>query len=215
MNKRIAMFTIGAVAIIPLSGAYAQNSNGVRTQKNEEIQQHKEELRLEREELKAKRKENREKWCEQTGVRINTRVNRYENNQAMYQKVFSNMKTRLDRLVANLKEKGADTTQLEADLKTLAEKIAKLDSDYATFIAALKETTTSTCGQSDGEFKKQLGEARSVIPTIKADRQDIKNFFQTTIKKDLQTIRQKLAISDAEAEKKDAETESNSSDKSL
>lgn len=215
MNKKIALFALGAVAIVPLSGAYAQNSNGTRAQKSEEIQQRKEELRLEREELKAQRKENREKWCEQTGVRINTRINRYENNQAMYQKVYSNMKTRLDRLVVKLKEKGADTTQFEADLKTLAEKIAKLDSDYATFIAALKETTTSTCGQSDGEFKKQLSEARSVIPTIKADRQDIKNFFQTTIKKDLQAIRQKLAASDAEAEKKDAETESNSSDKSL
>jgi len=215
MNKRIAMFTIGAVAIIPLSGAYAQNSNGVRIQKNEEIQQRKEELRLEREELKAKRKENREQWCNNVQTRIDTRVNRYENNQAMYQKVYSNMKTRLDRLAANLKEKGADTTKLEADLKTLAEKVAKLDSDYATFITALKETTSSTCGQSDGEFKKQLGEARNIIPTIKADRQNIKNFFQTTIKKDLQTIRQKLATSDTEADKKEAGKDLNSSNKSL
>jgi DNA repair exonuclease SbcCD ATPase subunit len=217
MNKRIAFLAIGIVAVLPLSGAFAQAEIAVKPtteevsqkraeiqtrreelkttaeEKRAEIQTRKEEMKAEMEELKAQRKQNREQWCKNVQTRIDTRVNRYENNQAMYQKVYSNMQSRLQKLSEMLAKKGGNVTQLNADLVKLGELIKKLDTDYASFITGLKETESVTCGQSDGEFKKQLGEARNVIPLIKEDRLAIKNFYQTTIKKDLQTIRQTIA----------------------
>lgn len=199
-----------SVAVKPISDEAGQKRAEIQTRKEElqakkaeltanaeqkraEIQTRKEELKSEMAELKAQRKENREQWCKNVQTRIDTRVGRYENNQAMYQKVYANMQSRLTRLSQLLASKGGDVTKLNADIATLSGLITKLDNDYAVFVGGLKETQTVTCAESDGEFKKQLGGARNVIPAIKADRQAIKDFYQGTIKADLQTIRQALA----------------------
>lgn len=229
MNKRIMFLAIGVAVAFPLSGTFANATIAVKPtaeetatkraeiqtrkealkttteEKRAEIQTRKEELKAEMEELKTQKKQNREQWCQNVQTRIDTRVNRYENNQTMYQKVYSNMQTRLQKLSEMLAKKGANVTQLNTDLAKLGELIKKLDTDYTSFTTGLKETQSVTCGQSDGEFKKQLGEARNVLPLIKADSLAIKNFYQTTIKKDLQTIRQTIAA--ANPEEADDETE--------
>lgn len=127
--------------------------------------------------------------CKNIESRIDTTIKRYENNQQMNERVFGQVKFRLERLAKMLEEKGYDVKQLRADIEILSGKIETLKTDYANFITSLKETQSSTCGRSQGEFVGKLGESRKVQQTIIDDRLDIRSYFQTTIKADLMAIR--------------------------
>lgn len=231
MHKKIALFSAIAVATIPFAPAFAimdpatavptaENRPEMRAQRIEdkgnkienrgnaiaekqtirdEKQQARTEKRLEFQDKKEKMDQAR---CKNLESRITNRVNRYENNRRMLENVYGNMQSRIARLVERLKSAGADTTQLEKDLATLNDKIAKLKTDHETFMSTLVESRSFVCGNSEGEFKGKIDEARKVPEIIKQDRQDIKNFFQTTIKADLQAIRATLADQKDEEQKK-------------
>jgi peptidoglycan hydrolase CwlO-like protein len=214
MNKKIAIISALIAIAMPIAPAFGSDSettpsnygssrNEFRQQREtrrnelaalrENIQAGKTELAQARLEFKNNKEKMNEERCKNVETRIATRINRYENNQQMFQTVYGNMQTRLERLLAKLKTAGADTSKLEIDLATLKTKIAKLKADQADFISTLKETQAFACGKSEGQFKAKFDEARKVPDVIKADRQDIKNFFQTTIKTDLKVIREFLA----------------------
>ncbi|MEI7621216.1 MAG: hypothetical protein WCJ51_01625 [Candidatus Moraniibacteriota bacterium] len=164
-----------------------------RAELKEQIQTKKTELAQKRLEFKASKEKMVEEKCKNLETKIATRLGRYENNQQMIQTVYGNMQTRLTRLLEKLKTAGADTAKLEADLKTLTGKIEKFKTDQASFMTTLKESQAFACGKSEGEFKTKIDSARQVPTLLKQDRQDIKDFFETTIKTDLQAIRKTLA----------------------
>lgn len=165
-------------------------------------------------EWKEKNKEALEKWkngkfeksCKNIETRLDTRIKRYENNRKMHEKVFENMIARLKRLSDKMKEKGADVDKLDADIKTLNEKIDKLLADHDAFIKTLKDSRSETCDKNNDrvkdEFKSKIGEARKQIETIRKDRMDIRDFYKTAIKSDLADIKKQL-----EDQKSDAESD--------
>jgi F0F1-type ATP synthase membrane subunit b/b' len=116
------------------------------------------------------------------------------------------MIARLERLSDKMKEKGADVDKLEANIKTLSEKIDKLLADYDTFIKTLKDSRSQICDKDNDrvkdEFKSKIGEARKQIETIRKDRTDIRDFYKTTIKSDLAEIRKQI-----EDQKSDTESD--------
>ncbi len=214
MNKKIAIISAVFALSVPIIPAFAQVSNlavkpedrgqdrpQMQARKvaenetvNPEIQERKELAAQKRLEFEDRKEAMAAEKCKSIESKIASRVNRYENNGQMLQKVYGNMKTRLDRLAARLKSAGADTTKLDADLKELYAKIDKMYADQAASMTTLKETQTFVCGKSEGEFKGKLEQARKVPAIIKQDRDDIKTFFQTTIKADLQAIRSTLEV---------------------
>lgn len=207
MNKKTMTIFVFALVTFPFSMALAETNTTIK----ENIQQKRQEIKQERIEIKENIKETKslvaqkrlefqdrkekmsEEKCKNIETKIATRTNRYENNKAMTEKVYTNMQARMKRLLTKLKSSGADTSKFETDLKTLDEKITKLRTDYSSFIATLTQTKEFVCGKSEGEFKNKLEEARKVPETIKQDREDIKNFFQNTIKADLEEIKNKLS----------------------
>lgn len=193
MNKKIVSLVIVSAVAVPLAFASAQGPSNLNAEIKQQRQQQKSENLQERQNIKADKQQLAQDKCKNIETRISNRVNNFENNQTMFQTVFGNMKARLDRLTSRLDSAGADTTKLKADIVILNGKIDKLNSDYASFIDQLKQTQTLTCGQSQGEFMGKLGDARKQLPLIMQDKQDIKTFFQGTIKPDLLAIRQKLA----------------------
>lgn len=204
MHKKIALLAAIAFATIPFAPAFAvdQQTTQTKAQETRETKIKNKTLTVEeRQEIRATkalqfqdRKEKMEQVkCKNIENKISTRVKRYENNGKMLETVYGNMQTRLARLLERLNAAGADTTKLTADLAILDGKIAKLKTDHATFMTTLKDSQAFVCGSSEGEFKNKLEEARKVPEIIKQDRQDIKDFFQTTIKADLKEIRTALA----------------------
>lgn len=158
--------------------------------KKQEFEAQREAIKLEFEDRKEKIAEDK---CKNIEERIANRLNHHENNSQMMNTVYGNMQQRIARLIERLKTAGADTTQLEADFSILITKIEKLRADHATFIATLTESQSFVCGKSEGEFKGKMEEARKVPEIIKQDREEIKSFFEKTIKADLKAIRAKLA----------------------
>jgi hypothetical protein len=221
MYKKIALSSLAFAIIAPASIAFAQTTvpttiqatppTGRGQMMRDGIAAQRQENQANRADFKGKMQDGREKLaekrlefqnnkemmtqdrCKNIEERIATRVGRYENNGQMFENVYGNMQARLARLLERLNTAGADTKKLTTDLATLKTKIEKLKADQTTFMAALKDSQTFVCGKSEGEFKGKLDEARKVPELLKQDRQDIKNFFETTIRTDLQTIRKTLA----------------------
>lgn len=211
MNKKIAFFAAAMAVAVPV---FAQAENTANTaakaarEENQaarkELAQQKDQMKIEIQTKKAEFKDAKEKMteqrCKNIETRVSTRIGRYENNQQMLQRVYSNMTTRIERLISKLDAAGADTAKLKTDFATLKTMIDKAYADNTTFINSLKTTQEFACGKSEGEFKTKIGEARTVLPIVKEDRIAIKNFFQTTIKDDLQAIRSSLPKESAEVE---------------
>jgi len=205
MNKKIALFAAIATMAMPIVPAFAQEgttqatATTTRTEMRQENQvdraQFKQGMQAKKLEFQNKKEKMVEDKCKNIETKIASRVKRYENNGKMLETVYGNMQTRLERLVTRLKEAGAITTQLETDIIALNEKIDKLKADQATFMTTLADSQSFVCGKSEGEFKGKIDQARKIPAQLKADRDDIKKFFQTTIKADLQAIRKTLAES--------------------
>ncbi len=215
MHKKIALFSTVAAIAIPFAPIFAQTANTTlmenRTQMRTELQTQKQENQVEKNQLKGQIQTNkeglkqkrlefqdkREKMtqdrCKNIETKIATRTGRYENTGQMLQTVYTNMQARLERLSTSLKD-ATDTSKLDADLATLYAKISKLKADQATILTTLKDSQTLVCEKTELEFKTKFTQARSMPEILKQDRADIKNFFQTTIKADLQAIRQQLAL---------------------
>lgn len=214
MNKKIAIISAAFALSVPIMPVFAQvadlavkpegaNRGQMRAQLQEngqtnpettqQLQDRREQAAQKRLEFQDRKEKMAETKCKNLENKLATRIGRYENNGQMLQKVYGNMKTRLDRLSAQLKAAGVDTTKLNTDLAALYVKIDKLYADQAAFMVTLQESQTAVCGKTEGEFKTQIENARKVPEVIRQDRNDIKTFFQTTIKADLQAIRAQLA----------------------
>ena len=146
------------------------------------------------------------KKCETIKTRLETKITRFENSKQRDQRVFGNLKSRLDRLSNRLSSTGTDTTKLKADLATIYSKIDKLMADHDAFLSDLTSTKENSCSITATEMKGKIGEARKVATTIHQDRLDVRNFFLTTIKADLMAIRKALPEK-PEAQASETETE--------
>lgn len=198
MKKKTFVSLLVVFLAMPLSAVLAQTTDTQNlTQTTVQTRREKQKEALEK--LKKERLEQR---CKNIETRLDTRINRYENNKKMYENVFGNMSARLERLAERLEAKGADTTKLEADIKTLNEKINKLFADHDAFMKTLTDSSATICSEQTGEVRSELkakiGEARKAIATVHEDRLDIKNFFQKTIKPDIMAIRKQLASQKSE-----------------
>lgn len=139
------------------------------------------------------RAENQAQKCDKVTARINNQIEKFNANKDKHIQNYQNTKDKVTDMVTRVKnEKGADTTKLEADLKTLDSKIQTFASDYATFIKTLESTKTLACGNSDGEFKNALALSRTQLATSKQDAAAVRSFIKDTIRPDVQAIRDQI-----------------------
>lgn len=127
--------------------------------------------------------------CTQATQRIETTVARYNNNKDKHVQQYKDLAARLSALGEKLIAKGYDISKLQADGKILNDKIAKFASDYADVISKLEATKQYACGTSQGAFKQALKTAQDQLKIVKADSVDIRNYYQTVIRPDVQAIR--------------------------
>ncbi len=138
---------------------------------------------------KVKAQEKLEKRCTQIENKIQVQIGRYEDGKARHLNSYSNLANRLEKLITRLEDKGYDTTQLKTDLVTLKTKIAKFSTDYLVYITRLNGTKAYACGKSEGEFKNELKSAKDLLKAVQDDSEEIRSFYQETIKPDLKALR--------------------------
>ncbi len=191
--KKILLTTLALVIVVPIVALADQKTAEERAEaKAERIEAHQEKMEERKEAHEEKMEERKEHKCERIENRIRTRLNRYENNQSTHQKVFSRLVERLERLSEVLKSKGRDVETLNSFIAVLKTKVDELDALHADFIAELKETQAQACGDSEGEFRKQLGEARKVIPEVREKISEIREYYRDTIRPEILKLAKQL-----------------------
>jgi hypothetical protein len=190
----------GSQPTAPATGATLQERQQYQEQlhqynqcKRGQFKDQRQNLQNQHQNLQDERQQFTEERCKLVNQRINDRLSNFQNKQNVDSTIFGNVYQRLTNLSIRLKSKGLDTTKLNEDLATLKTKIDKVHTDYVSFIDGLKQTQSSTCGHSQGEFMGKLGAARSILLTVRQDRQDVRNYILNTIKPDIMALRQQLA----------------------
>jgi len=131
--------------------------------------------------------------CPMIESRLQMKVVNFDNNKLRHMESFVNMQSRLAKLSEKLASKGADVSVLQADLSVLGQKIDKFSTDYSAYITKLKGTQTATCGKIATKFKTDLKGAKAAMQLVHQDILDIRAYFVSTIKPDLQAIRVQLS----------------------
>jgi hypothetical protein len=165
-----------------------------------------------KENMKNQRQQLAQDKCDLVNQKINDKLSSFQSKQNGDKTIFGNVYQRLTNLSTRLKGNGLDTSALDEDLATLKTKIEKVSTDYASFVAELKETTNFTCGQSQGQFMGKLGAARGILMTVRQDRLDVKSYILNTIKPDILALRKQLVKK--EGSKTSADDSSANSDSS-
>lgn len=175
-----------------------------RAELRDEIKEARDEIKDERNEFREARKEAiKEKKCERWQNRIQNRIKRYENKHQLHERVFGNMVDRLKKVSERLKDAGLDTGDLNSYITVLEGKINDLMGEHADFIDQLEQTDEHSCGQSEGEFKNQLGEARRMIPQVRSALDEVRDYYRDVVRPELIELKQQL-----NDEKDDEEEES-------
>jgi hypothetical protein len=138
----------------------------------------------------TKTAEQRTERCAKANKKIDTKINRFNTNSDHPR--LTKMIQRVTNIIAVLKAKNVNVTTLEADMATLKTKAEACKNAYGLFIAKLQTTKSFSCGTSQGQFKAALDAAKAEQTKVKAACQDAKKYVRTTIKKDLQTLKQQL-----------------------
>lgn len=137
---------------------------------------------------------NKQDRCTMINQRLTNRVSVFQNNQSNDKTIFGNLSNRLSNIQVRLKNAGINTDTLSSDLSTLQGDINQVNSDYAKFISGLQsvQSSSATCGDSNGQFMTNLKSARTILTTVRADRQTVRSYVTSTIVPEINTLRQQL-----------------------
>ncbi len=114
--------------------------------------------------------------------------------------VHKNIINRLTKLSEKLKNKGVDTTELDADIAVLQTKIDTFKTDLTTYKQAVSDLAEMDCTTDPDGFKASLEAARTARATVHQDSKDIRSYVQDTIKPLLKSIRAQLESDQTEGE---------------
>ena len=130
--------------------------------------------------------------CAEVETRIALNIARYDNNKERHIQNYNRLKEKVQEKITKLAGLGVDVTKLDVDLTTLDGKIRLFATDYAAFVAVLRESQTFVCGESEGEFRGKLENSRILLAKVKSDALDIRLYYQETIRPDIEAVRAQI-----------------------
>lgn len=145
-------------------------------------------------ELEAKRDEMVEQRCEVLEKRFETRIARYENNQAGVERLRERVVALVEKVIEKAKEEGLETAAVERALEEFKALIAEAEAVYAEHISELSQTQEYACGESEGQFKSRLEEARATLKEVRDAVLAARSYYQTELKPALQALRSQAQV---------------------
>lgn len=190
----LGSFFAFAVAVGESStGEEREQLKAERAAAREEAKEAREEAREEAKEAREEAKEERkEKRCERIQNRIQNREERYEEKLNRHEMKFDRVADKVESLSERFKDSGLDVSDLEASLATFEGMVNDLRDEQEAFIAALGETENYVCGESEGEFKNQLKEAREMVPGIKEQVAEVRDYYKNTLREEILKLREQI-----------------------
>lgn len=129
-----------------------------------------------------------EQRCTRITARLNERISVFETRKNKHETSYDNLKSRLNTLVSKLDARGYDTNDLKSEILTLGNKMDKFKGDYDAFLSKLSEIKGYVCSHTDAEAIVKVGEARTLLKTVRGDESDIRNYYMTVIRPDIVQI---------------------------
>ena len=137
--------------------------------------------------------------CRAAQAKLGTINDRALEVKANRLKAYANLDKHLNALVAKVGDK-ADTTELQAEIKVLAEKVDVVEQALEDYHQAVSDLKEMDCVADPDGFKASLEEARSLQAKLKEASIDIHNYIKDTIKPTLKALRAALAKQKESAE---------------
>lgn len=185
MKKKIILVIMFSLIISPLSFVRAEqggngNSNRINSEKKAEF--------------KGNRQDAKEEKCKNIESRIEAKLNKYENGNVSVEDAHKRLRERIRNMITRLENNGIDAEKLKTDLATLEQNIEQVAASYGTFVAALKESQTYACGESQGQFRIKLQEAKRLMINVRTERKETRNFVVNTIIPDIKNLREQIGL---------------------
>lgn len=126
--------------------------------------------------------------CAAFQSRINLTITRYDTTFTQNVAAYNAAVNTVNSIIAQMSAAGRDVAKLQADLATWQGMITKYQTDNTAFINALRPAQTTQCGSGSSAFAQAIIAARPLLVTLRTDSLNIKNFYLTTIKPDIQAL---------------------------
>lgn len=114
----------------------------------------------------ATKDQNRIKNCENIETIIDSKQKNSSVKQERHRKTYTNVLEKLNDLVDKYKEEGLYTTDLEAKIAILEQKIQGFNSDCENYRSRIELSGDAACGSSENTFRYRLEQSRSSIEDI-------------------------------------------------
>ncbi len=139
--------------------------------------------------------------CEAVKSKIGNRILQMEENKDSHITNYSRLTEKLSNIVANLKEKGLDTSELEDDLAQLEAMIKDYSDSYVEFVGMLQDYSDNVCNGSGDDAAALFADVREKMKELVKERQAIREFFINEIRQDIKDLRQQATALNKASEK--------------
>jgi TolA-binding protein len=172
-----------------------QGSTPARTSRpNQEIREQREQERNVRATARAQQiEERKEEMCERVTERVKSVSARYQNKHLGAVKQYQTMKTRLQKIITDLKAKGANTTDLETAVAGLDTKITAVTSAHTALLESMESSKQYGCGNSDGALRESLETVKEKREALRASIAEARVYYQEEVRPEIIALRQQLA----------------------
>lgn len=133
--------------------------------------------------------------CKPSQAILGTVKSRSLTAETKHGEVYNNTASKLTELSEKLKNRNADTTELDAAITTLKGKVTTYTDDLAVYKQAISDLLDIDCATDPDGFKASLEAARAALANVHKDATDIRTYIKDTIKPLLATIRTQLDAS--------------------
>lgn len=175
------------------------NTNG-RQLTDEEKKALQERLTKRKAELKVRltnaEKQRLQARCKNANGPISSLSGRIKGIETSRTQVYENLVDRLTKLSTKLQDRNLDTTEFDAEIAELQEKITTFQTDLTAYKEAVSDLGSMDCAADVEAFKASLEAARSAREKLKMDVVGIKAYVNDTIKPTLKSIRDQIASQD-------------------
>ena len=182
MDRRSGMKKLLAVTALALAALLALAFTGAALAQTVEPKQR-------REKLEEQRREKLEDRAKRIEDRIDLIMERFNTKKDRHVATCKRIKARLEQVIENLSAKGYDTGKLSEDLGALDEKIAEFAKGCAALMEKLEDARKYAAGESGGDFREAMQAARAQMRVVREDVMDIKKYYRTVMKPDIQALK--------------------------
>ncbi len=126
--------------------------------------------------------------CELITQRISVITTKYDTNKQRHIQRYERIAEKVTELVKKLEAKDIDVAKLKQYLSQIVELKKEFVSEYTQFIDSLKQAQTYVCGNSEGDFKLKVQEAKSHLLKAREASLEIRVIINDQLKPELKSI---------------------------